>query len=250
VKKISLLKIFLFNALLFTRSTQAYFYESHAEGWHWYNNIIEDANKESKMNTTDPIEQMKVLKNTVERALDMAILDPTEVNVKNYIELQNRVSNQASIFANIWQKVLYKNPQLNYALIHPTNTIARQIDLDLQHKKEDVAIAKLAQESGLFFFYSSSCIYCRKFAPILKEFASTYKIVVIPITMDGVIFPEFPETKKDRGHAAKFNVTIMPSLFAVNPYTQKAYPISQGLISQADLRKRILDITRDFKSEI
>ena len=189
---------------------------------------------------------MNALKATVERSLATAILYPTEFNVKNYVELQNRISNQSSLFADVWHKVLYNNPQLNYALIHPTNTVAKQIDLDLQHKKEDAAIAKLAKESGLFFFYSNSCVYCHKFAPVLKEFATTYKIAVIPITVDGGILPEFPESKLDKGQAAKFNVTIMPSLFAVNPYTQKSYPISQGLISQSDLRKRILDIAQDF----
>lgn len=229
------------------------FYNGHAEGWHWYNNkeeIINDPYNNLKEKENDPVKQMDALKATIQRALDTAILYPTDANVKNYIILQNQISNQSSTFANVWQKVLLENPNLNYSLIHPTNTLAKQVDLDLQREKEDAAIAKLSQESGLFFFYSSSCAYCRKFAPIVKRFAMTHNITVIPITIDGFALPEFPESKMDRGQAAKFKVTVEPSLFAVNPYTQKAYPISQGLISESELRKRILDIAQSFKGDI
>ena len=226
------------------------FYESHAEGWHWYSEeeTQEEPDAKKKEISSDPIEQMKALRVTIERALDKAILQPTDTNVENYIALQNRLSNQSSLFADVWQRVLLKNPSLNYSLIHPTNNLAKQVDLDLQHKKEDAAIAKLAQESGLFFFYSSSCAYCRKFAPILKSFSMHYNISVVPISVDGGFLPEFPNSKVDKGHAAKFNVTVEPSLFAVNPYTGKAYPVSQGLISEYDLRRRILDISQNFMS--
>ena len=246
--------LLVFMVLFYIQSAHAQFYESHAEGWHWYGNPKEETEevaKEIKKNediSNDPVKQMKALRETIERALDTAILQPTDANVENYIALQNRLSNQSSLFADVWQRVLLKNPSLNYALIHPTNNLAKRVDLDLQHKKEDAAIAKLAQESGLFFFYSSSCAYCRKFAPILKNFSLNYNISVIPITLDGGFLPEFPNSKVDKGQAAKFNVTVEPSLFAVNPYTRKAYPVSQGLISEYDLRKRILDISQNFMS--
>ena len=230
------------------------FYEKHAEGWHWYNTeeLKEQEKTEKKkaaINSQDPTKKMDALRSTVKRALHKAILNPTESNIKNYIFLQNKISNQATLFANVWQKILLENPSLNYSLVHPTNSLAKQVDLDLQRKKEDAAIAKLAKESGLFFFYRSSCLYCRKFAPIIKRFASHHKISVIPITLDGIVLPEFPESKTDKGQAAKFNVTVEPSLFAVNPYNKKAYPVSHGLVSEEFLRKRILDIAQNFIGE-
>ena len=232
------------------QDAHAQFYDGHSEGWHWYANPKEETEEERSKNkkqpSVDPVEQMKTLRATIERALDTAILQPTDSNVKNYIDLQNRLGNQSSLFADVWQRVLLENPSLNYALIHPTNNLAKQVDIDLQHKKEEVAIAKLAKEGGLFFFYSSSCAYCRKFAPILKNFSLNYNISVIPITLDGRFLPEFPNSEVDKGQAAKFNVSVEPSLFAVNPYTGKAYPVSQGLVSEYDLRKRILDISQNF----
>jgi len=248
-KKLFLLSLSMGLSLFYMQPIWAMFYEEHADGWHWYNNKEEAKDPTTDPSSKDPVKQMDALKATIQRALDTAILYPTDSNVKNYIALQNQISNQSSLFANVWQKVLLENPELNYSLVHPTNTLAKQVDLDLQRKKEDAAIAKLAQESGLFFFYSSSCAYCRKFAPIVKRFAESYNITIVPITIDGFALPEFPESKIDKGQAAKFKVTVEPSLFAVNPYTQKAYPISQGLISESDLRKRILDIAQNFRGD-
>ncbi len=239
--------------LFYLENVYAQFYEGHADGWHWYNDnseIIDDERNERNAESQNPVKQMNALKATIEHALDAAILYPTETNVKNYISLQNKFSNQATLFANMWQKVLLENPGLDYSLIHPTNSLGRQVDLDLQRKKEDAAIAKLASESGLFFFYRSSCLYCQKFAPIVKNFASRYKIAVIPITLDGVSLPEFPKSRVDQGQALKFNVTVEPSLFAVNPYSRKAYPVSYGLVSEESLRKRILDISQNFRGDL
>ena len=236
-------------SLILCLSPEVYaeFYEDHAEGWHWYKNILDEDKEDKKVRESkDPVVQMKTLRATIERALDTAILYPTDSNVKNYIALQNRLSNQASLFAGVWQKVLLENPSYDYSLVHPTNSLARRVDLDKQHLLEEEAIAKLAKEGGLFFFYSSKCVYCQKFAPMLKSFSTKYKINVVPITLDGRSLPEFPNSKIDKGQAAKFNITVEPSLYAVNPYTGKAYPISHGVISEYDLRKRILDISQNF----
>lgn len=227
--------------------TPAYF-DNHEKGWHWYEQTPVAEKPEQVTTPPDPTEQMSAVRATVTRALNQAILEPSEENVSNYIALQNQVSNRASQFANVWQKVLLNQPDLNYALVHPTSQIGSQVDTDAHHAKEDQAIAKLASETGLFFFYHSTCPYCQRFAPILKNFATRYGITVIPVTTDGVSLPEFPNSKIDAGQARKFNVTVEPALFAVNPYTHRAYPVSYGLLTEDDLRKRILDLANNFES--
>ena len=165
----------------------------------------------------------------------------------NYITLQNQLSAQSTRFAEQWQKVLLLSPELNYNLVHPTNQLATHIYADEHRKKEEEAIAALSKQSGLFFFYRSTCPYCQRFAPIVKAFSSTYHLTVIPVTTDGISLPEFPHSYPDRGQAKVFQVKVEPSLFAVNPYTHKAYPIAYGLISESELRQRILDIANRFQ---
>lgn len=219
---------------------QGYF-SDHAQGWHWYKDPKEQKLEEDD-SQNDPVSQMNAIRATVERAKDKMVLNPTKENVKGYIFIQNKVSGNAAELSKTWREVLLENPELDYSLIHPTNNAARQVENDLVSKKENIAIQKLAKTSGLFFFYRSSCPYCVRFAPILKDFAETYGLTVIPITTDGISLPEFPNSYADKGQAAKFQVKVEPALFIVNPYTHQAIPVSYGLTSEADLKRRILNI--------
>lgn len=236
------------------------YFREHIIGWHWYNERIITKPKEKKeIEKTkgqleaippDPTAQMATIRKIIERSLNKAILDPTVDNIRDYIALQNKISNQSTKFANSWQKTLLAYPGLNYSFAHPTNMAAKQIYLDAYQDKETKAIVAFFKNKGMFFFYSSTCPYCQKFAPIIKAFAQKYDIALVPITIDGISLPEFPNSRSDLGQAKKFKVNSFPALFAVNPYSDKALPISYGFISESDLRQRILDLATDFKNDL
>ena len=98
--------------------------------------------------------------------------------------------------------MLLNYPELDFSLRHPTNNLAKQIDLDSARQQENAAIQQFSQHNGLFFFYRSTCPYCQRFAPILKDFSSRYGLSVVPITTDGISLPEFPNSHSDQGQAA------------------------------------------------
>ncbi len=225
---------------------EAGYFNEHAKGWHWYDDPKQNQSEEEDEVKNDPVRQMSAVRATVDRALNEAILNPTQETVSNYISLQNQVNHQSEKFEKYWKAVLLAEPKLDYSLKHPTNNIAKQVESNQESLNENAVIRELAKKSGLFFFYRSSCPYCVRFAPIVKDFAETYGITVIPITTDGISLPEFPNSYPNHGQAEKFNVTVEPALFAVNPYTQKAFPIAYGLTSEADLKKRVLDIATRF----
>jgi conjugal transfer pilus assembly protein TraF len=225
------------------------YYDQHAVGWHWYRDPIRHPRNPLPPIQTDPVQQMRVERETVERALDAAVLMPTRDNIKRYIVLQNQTSARASHFAKLWQVVLLQNPDLDYSIAHPTNQLAREVYLDQENSNEDAAIKKLAAHSGLFFFYRSTCPYCQRFAPILKDFSERYGITVVPITTDGIALPSFPHSHPDTGQSARFHVTVEPALFTVDPYSHQAVPVSYGLLSEGDLRKRILEIADHFQGD-
>jgi conjugal transfer pilus assembly protein TraF len=207
-------------------------------------------NKESDEEAGDPNEQMTAVQTTVKTLLNKAVLSPTKNNVKNYIEVQNAVSANASKFSHIWQSVLMENPELDYTLIHPTNNTAIQVEYDETTQQENNVIKQLAKQSGLVFFYRSSCPYCRKFAPVLKSFADKYGVTVLPVTTDGIALPEFPQSYIDHGQAKRFHATVEPAVFAVNPYTHKAIPVSYGLVSETELKNRIMKIATHFYGDV
>lgn len=243
LKAVWLISLFLVSS---SHSYAQDYYEQHATGWHWY----DDPKLEEKMdksNHQNPVTQMKAIRQALEFALDKAVLNPTPENVKDYIVLQNQVGERSSQFSRVWQWVLLQNPLLDYSINHPTNQAGREVYLDgVTHQQED-AIRNLAKHSGLFFFYHSTCPYCQRFSPIVKDFSQRYGIPVVAITTDGIALPEFPDSRIDQGQARKFHVTVEPALFTVDPYTHQAIPVSYGLMSESDLRQRILDIANHLQ---
>jgi conjugal transfer pilus assembly protein TraF len=225
------------------------YFTDHAKGWHWYDDPKTEQDDEENTQS-DPIVQMNAIRATINRAKDKMVLNPTKENVKNYISIQNQLSDNASHVSQTWREVLLENPELDFSLVHPTNNDAKQVENDLITQQENDAIHELAKKSGLFFFYRSTCPYCVKFAPILKDFAEKFGITIVPITTDGISLPEFPNSYSDKGQAVKFDVKVEPALFVVNPYTHQAVPVSYGLTSVADLKKRILDIAKHQKGNI
>jgi conjugal transfer pilus assembly protein TraF len=225
------------------------FWEERAVGWHWYQDPEENQpiSPDSTV-TNDPIATMEALHHQVQQTLDQAILNPTEDNIRQYIALQNQLGERAQHFAEVWKSVLLNYPELDFSLRHPTNNLAKQIDLDSTHQQENAAIQQFAQHNGLFFFYRSSCPYCQRFAPILKDFSSRYGLSVIPITTDGISLPEFPHSHSDQGQAARLKVTVEPALFTADPQTHRIIPVSYGLLSEDELRQRLLTIAQQAAS--
>ncbi len=135
------------------------------------------------------------------------------------------------------EAALLNQHELENTLSHSTNDAHLQAEYD-----QESIIKELAKKNGLFFFYRSTCPYCKRFAPVVKRFAETYGIVVVPITTDGISLPEFPHSYINQRQSERFHVTVEPALFLVNPYTHQAVAIAYGLVSEAELRKNILDV--------
>jgi conjugal transfer pilus assembly protein TraF len=247
-------KIFLMMFCVFfsASSTAGEYYDKHETGWFWFDDPAKNIEKpliQKPLSAVDPIKGLEAVKLKIKAALDNAILNPTTENIKNYIILQNAMSQRANLFSNTWKEVLMIHPELDYSIAHPTNNVALQVYHEKVSLQKNAILEKFAEHSGLFFFYRSNCPYCQRFAPILAHFALAHHIVVIPITMDGKSLPEFPNSAHDSGQAKKFNVTVEPSLYAVDPVTQKAYPVAYGLSSETELEDNIYNVMTHYQRD-
>lgn len=228
------------------------FWLGHAQGWHWYHDPRWIKPKKLKQNSiiqsqTQSIVEMSLVQKTVKAALDRAILHPTEKNVKQYIEVQNLINEHSSQFSNIWQNVLVQNPTLDYSVTHPTNQIGKSLYLDLYRRSEHQAIQALAKHYGLFFFFRSTCPYCHRFAPIVRDFSRRYGMSIVPVSLDGRGLPQFPNAKADNGAGRLFHVKVVPALFLVNPKTRQVIPVSYGLMTEQAIANRLYRITKQIK---
>ena len=255
--KLKVLIGWAFLVCLYPASKDVSFYGDHAHGWHWYEKQdSEDRNQEpvqesvtgsqqsglesSKPKT--PKEIVTAYREELENRLADAWLRPTPTRIKAYQEMQQDMLNRSQTFSDVWMQSVFLNPKLDSTIANPVNQKARHIQLDLRSKQVKQTITSLAQEYGLFFFFSGNCEFCHEFAPIVKMFSEQYGWQVLAISLDGGAIAEFPDAKPDNGLFEQWQVGVMPALYAVNPNTGHVIPIALGMTSIDQMEIRIMSL--------
>jgi conjugal transfer pilus assembly protein TraF len=246
--------------------------DNKAKGWHWYNEVyLQDKNeqvvkevketkeekevkskknkksKKSKKKENTAAEQIIALRKIVDEAKAKAVLYPTVENLREYIMLQNYVVNQATMFSRVWQKALLEYPELDFTVTHPTQNAFQHIVLDEEVKKEEEAVKEYSKTYGLLFFYRGNNKLDEALSETVQDFSNSYRIGLIPVTVDGKSLLIFKDSKADEGRAKKLGIKYFPALVLVDPKSQKIIPLHYGFISYTGLRSRFLQLVTDFK---
>jgi conjugal transfer pilus assembly protein TraF len=184
--------------------------------------------------------EFEQLQKTLEEYRNIAIIRPTETNVRRYMELEARVFDQASSFADMAQRVAWATPALDPTLQgRPVNAKALEVFDETQRAERTRTVAQLGQDHVLFFFFRSDCPYCHAFAPTLQAFEQRYGIHVVAVSIDGGPMPGFADARRDNGIAETLQVSEVPAVFLAQPFTGQITPIGFGVLSQSQLLERI-----------
>jgi len=222
-------------------------------GWHFYEDPSPDievkpATSPKALTPAVPTQPAKApelaaferLQKAVEETRNIAIMQPTEANVRRYMELESQVVERASYFADVAQRVAWATPELDPTLQgRPVGAKALEVFEQQQLVDRSRSIADLGQDHVLFFFYRTDCPYCHAFAPTLQAFQARHGIKVVAIGVDGGPMPGFPNARADNGIATTLKVTQVPAVFLAQPFTGKITPIGFGVLSEAQLLERI-----------
>ena len=242
----------LWAVLLWPSLCAAYFFEEHQEGWFWYESSEsapkpqENPRPESTKSLLklNPTEAMQAYQAKVQDSLNLAILDPTEANLKAYALHYFKTMNKAQTFTDAYQRMLLNNPVFDYSLDFPIGMSAHQVYAKNQKQDRQKKIQAFARTQGLFFFFSSRCGYCKVFAPIVKAFAAQHGVSILAISIDGQGIAEFPQFVPDNGASQALKVQRLPALLAINPKTNVVSPLATGAISQTQLEENILRVLK------
>ena len=185
--------------------------------------------------------EFEALQKRIEELRNIAVIRPTERNIRNYLAVQAEVIDKASLFADVAQRVIWANPEFDYTVTgRPVNAKALEVyDRAAIDAREGTAVA-LAKDHALFFFFRSDCPYCHQFGPYLKEFEAKFGLTVVPISVDGgPLLPAFPNPRIDNGIARTLDVREVPALFLVEPASGRIVPIGYGVLSESELLERL-----------
>jgi len=222
-------------------------------GWHFY----EDPEPEAADRPAPPpksvviaprplaprppeIVEFEALQKRLEETRNIAVMRPTEANVRRYMELEAQVVARASTFAEMAQRIAWATPELDPTLQgRPVNAKAVEVFDQLQMAQRSESISALGRHHVLFFFFRGDCPYCHAFAPTLEAFQARHGIKVVAISTDGGPMPGFPDARRDNGIATTLKVAQVPAVYLAQPFTGKITPIGFGVLSEAQLVERI-----------
>lgn len=235
----------------------SHYWSDSWRGWHFYEEPTPEeqeppAPPDKTVPSAPPAEPLRApelveferLQKTLEEYRNIAIMRPTEANVRRYMELESRVVARASYFADVAQRVAWATPELDPTLQgRPVNAKALEVFEQNELADRSRAIAELGRDHVLFFFYRSDCPYCHAFAPTLEAFQARHGIQIVAISIDGGPMPGFPNARPDNGIATTLKVTQVPAVFLAQPFTGRINPIGFGVLSEAQLLERISTVS-------
>lgn len=231
-----------------------HWYHDGERGWFWYEDPpeeIEPADPEQVMPTVgimpaDPLAELEALQEAVERSKALAVLHPTEQNIRDWMELNAAVQRRAELFADVTQRVVWTTPSLDQSLVRPHSQEGLKAWTASRTESRSNALREIAKTYGLFFVFESDCPYCLQIAPFLQRFARAYDFKIIPISIDGGTLPQFPDARYEPGIRARLGVEVTPAIFLVDPGAGHIQAIAYGVVSLSELETRIM---RLFKME-
>lgn len=231
-----------------------HWYRDGERGWFWYEDPPADsepADLEKIMPRVaavpkDPLAELEALQQAVERSKALAVLHPTEANIRQWMELNAAVQRRATLFADVTQRVVWSTPALDQSLVRPHSQEGLKAWTVARTESRSTALREIAETYGLFFIFESDCAYCIQMAPFLQRFARAYDFKLIPISADGGTLPEFPDARYEPTIRNRLGVEVTPAIFLVDPVAGHVQPIAYGVVSLSELETRIV---RLFKME-
>lgn len=220
-------------------------------GFLWYNVPKEVRDKDKKPYGT-PLSQLsystrdKVLAFYTREAWHKAMNHLTVRDMRNYLALQDYWTKRATNTSRIFEKTMLYYPEFHYEVSHPSNSIGVKVSDEIREKKEQIAIKVLSKQHGLLYFYRGGNAYDKKASPIISDFANRYQFKLIPVSVDGVIDPLFPNSKTGKAQAKKLGIRFYPALILVHLKTKRTQPVSYGILSQDMLARQFLLVATDF----
>ncbi|WP_210478197.1 type-F conjugative transfer system pilin assembly protein TraF [Pantoea ananatis] len=227
-------------------------------GWHWYNEPKKKPEtpapkvKPPQSGVPDfskltPSEQADVLKGYTKEALNNAILHPSAENTATFLRWQKFWTDRASMFSQSFAVAQLDHPDLDYNLEHPHYNSTAPLQQARDQEEQNDAIKKLSGEYGLFYFYRGQDPIDAQMAGVVADFARLRHISLIPVSVDGTVSPQVPDSRTDAGQTARMGITHFPALFLVDPKSKNYRPLAYGFMTQDDLAKRFLNVATGFK---
>ena len=226
-------------------------------GWHFY---CDPAAARSGMELESEVEpeppvpatsgsgavaEIEAMRRALEESRAAAILQPTPDNVSAYLYLQQESLQRAATFSDVFRRVVWSTPELDYTLTRPAGALAKQLWSDERRSARENMLANLSERYGLIYLGDASCAACAVFGPLLRAFALRHGLDVLAVSMTGEALEGWPEAVPDNGRAASLGLdgAPLPAVVLFDSETGQAIPVAFGVLAEDQLAERIYALT-------
>jgi conjugal transfer pilus assembly protein TraF len=223
-------------------------------GFNWYPDPKEEAKPEAKpkpelkKKTIEEMTDLKEIQDEIQRLKSLAVANPTEKTVLDFLRAQNLMMNKAAKFADVSRRVVWANPEVNYAARAPYANFASQNQRERRSKDERATVAALSETHAILFFTRSDCPFCQDQAPVLKAFSNQSGMPVLAVSLDNKPVSHFPDAKPDNGISLMASggegIKTVPAMFLLDRQSKQMIPIGSGIVTGTELSDRIHILTK------
>ncbi len=157
-----------------------------------------------------------------------AVMTLATKDVEDYLHVMNIARRKSLAFSNVATYVRQVNPALTSTADYPVAAPGRRAMMRQRISNVSVEIASARMNYGLVYFYSKDCPYCVEQTGILRFFQDKHGWDITGVDIN----------LKPRA-AERFNVERVPFILLVSKKTEGYIPLASGVVSLADLEKRL-----------
>ena len=221
-------------------------------GWHFYCDSLAGGRPERESAAQPPasegpaaIAEIEWMRQQLEESRAVAILEPTPENVAAYLHLQQASLQRAATFSDVFRRVVWSTPELDYTLTRPAGALSKQLWSEERRTAQQNALATLGDRYGLIYLGDAGCAGCRVFGPLLRAFALRHGLDVLAVSLTGEDLEGWPEAVPDNGRAAELGLdgAPVPAVVLFDTGSGQVLPVSFGVIAEDQLAKRIYALT-------
>ena len=229
-------------------------------GWHFYCDPAAPSNRAARGSTdseptpsasapvapkSEAVAEIERMRQALEESRAVAILEPTPDNVALYLYLQQESLQRAATFSDVFRRVVWSTPELDYTLTRPSGALSKQLWSDERLAARQDALAHLGERYGLIYLGDAGCAGCRVFGPLLRAFAIRHDLDVLAVSLTGEALEGWPEAVPDNGRAAELGLdgAPVPAVVLFDTETGQVLPVSFGVVAEDQLAERIYVLT-------
>jgi len=228
------------------------FYNDTKQGWFWYENPLPEQKEQEKQ--LEPSEKLSRLVPTLDAySIDelwnmypddfqellnllqkKAVQTPSEQNILEYLTMQDIARRKALAYTNATMYVTQKHSDL-FSVNHVYPTTGPGVTARVSMQKEEIfqTINRAGNDHALVFFVKPGCGFCEKQAGILSYFVDKYGWQIKTV-----------DISKNLNAAARFNITITPTLLLIKKGQDNYMTVASGVIALTELERKLFRAIR------